>query len=160
MSEEFDFEAKYAELRALAKEQGSELDLSITVGGIRINERYLVTPFAEQHETLEAQLDQMEGMLRDPRHEAAAKATRRMVETEGLAKAIGELVKTRQDEYGVAIKAFRRITTDDTAAVDSEQEFLTSAATIARDPDAFDVLLAILDERQKPKAAETEEPTD
>lgn len=158
-----DFEERYAALRATAKEQGSEISLAVTVGGIRIDELYLVTPFAKQFETLDEQLNQMAEVLADPRHAAAAKATRLMVETEGLAKATIELAKTRQEEYKVAVEAFRSITVKDTEAVDRQQRFLTSAASVARYPDLFDVMLDELDKRKEKREENVEpeqEPTD
>lgn len=157
---------RFAELRKIAKAQGSDLDLHITVGGVRITELYRVKPFANQADTLDGQLDQMETMLGDPRHAAAARATRLMQETEGLGTAIAKLIEDRRAEYEVAIRAFRSITTDPPVS-DDQQAYLAGAVTIAKVPAMFEVLLDIADESLKKKAeaskateAPPEEPAD
>lgn len=101
-------EERFAALRAQAAEQGSEISLSLTVGGVRIKEIYQIWKTLPDDASLEDQITQSEQMLSDVRVRAATEATKRMIESENIADMAIEIVRRRQAEYAIAVKALRQ----------------------------------------------------
>ncbi len=99
---------RFENLKTLADLAGSEISLSITIGGIVPGERYIIWRTQAPEATLEEQITQAEKEIVDVRLLATAEATHRMLDAERLQKGIDALVRVRQHQYATAAKAFRQ----------------------------------------------------
>lgn len=137
-----DLENRFAALRAVAKDLGSDLDIHLTIGGVQVDELYRLSIVPDEPDTLEGRLTTMARLLDDPRTAAASQASRLMTEVEGLGKTLDDLIKTRQEEYRVAIRAFQSISTKPPLDK-AENELAVALVSLARDKSAFQMLIDI-----------------
>lgn len=144
-------EERFARLKALADSiEGSELDLCVTVSGVRVDQLYTIHPMQDGAEDLAGQLDEVEAMLNDDRFRALAEATDRMVRAEDTAKLINTLVAVRTDEFRVAKAALRQVVDDKPEKHDQVQDLFAHMAVMERDEPMSERLAALLKTDEKP----------
>lgn len=95
---------RFETLRAAAKEIGCDLSVTLTIGGVRLDELYRIFEAADENpETLAGHLDTIERMVADARVIAAADATKRLLRAEEIEKLVRAMVDARSAEYRVAL---------------------------------------------------------
>ena len=144
-------EARFEELRRMAEAIGCDLNVTLTVGGIRLDEVYRVYEMDDE-DSLVGQLDKIQQALGDDRTKAIAEATERMVTIEGVASLVNTAVQVRQREYRIASEAFRAgfhkgHRPEDT---DKGQEVIANIATIERERPISKALARMLGYERSP----------
>lgn len=143
---EQDIEQRYAALVAAAKDIGCEVSISLTIGGVKQDEVYRIFRTSDPDASLDEQLAIIEAAVADPLHQAAAEATRRMVEAESVGALVADMVQARQAEYRDVARALRTLNEKGERPQDHDnvQRVITDIATFERGRPMSEVLADIL----------------
>jgi len=106
MSEEQTLEERYAALKTRLKDEfHTDLDLAITIGGVRLDALYRLR-FLDHEETLEGQLNTLDRIIELPSFAATAHAEAHVQEVEQMAKDVEWLMTARMGDLDVARAQF------------------------------------------------------
>jgi hypothetical protein len=144
-----DLEARFAALKEVAATHKSELDLSLVVGGVHVEELYRVFHSYDEGNTLDSQLTAMERLLADPRTEAVATGIDKLTDAEALGQLVSNLINARGSDYNTALKAFHSITDTDPEDKDRWQASLAIVHRILEDDSLRDATEATAQTRDE-----------
>jgi hypothetical protein len=106
-------EARWKAIKQSAEGIGCAVRISLVVGGVDIATLYQIRDLREQATTLGESLTQVEALIADPRTDQVAKALLRLRLAESLAEQAASLQREREEQYGVALRAFHQAHVDD-----------------------------------------------
>lgn len=135
-------EQRWTEIRQAAEAIGSDVRLTIVVGGIDMSDKFRITDERDEPTTLGDSLDRLEERIADPRILALTQATKRMRLAEGIQQTATQLTLRRQREYAALIDAYHlQVETDLNEEMEPVGQILVSLAANDDGQELIDELL-------------------
>lgn len=121
-------EERFVALKAAAEAIGCDVDVSLTIGGVKVESIYSIHRDTDDDGTLETQIALLERSVQDDRVIGVADAITRLRNIEGLEELVKGMVQIRSVEYNDAVNAFRQTVDKKPSATDETQRNLGAFA--------------------------------